>query len=104
MDAAAAIRLARLRAQLSKRELARRACTSPAAIVGYEAGTHEPTLPTLKRIVHAAGSRAEVVIGPADRRPEADTASRRLLQVLELAEHLPKRRAARRIAFPPLPR
>ena len=101
MEAATAIRMARRRAALSKRELARRARTSPAAIVFYESGEREPTLPTLQRILAAAGSRLEMAVVPSDTRPDPDTAGRRLVEVLELAEHLPHRRAARRLTFPP---
>jgi transcriptional regulator with XRE-family HTH domain len=94
--------LARLRARLSKRELARRASTSPAAIVKYEAGVNSPTLPTLERIVAAAGGqlKLEVKTLPIPR----DVSNHRVQQVLELAEHLPKRRAARVLAYPRLPR
>jgi transcriptional regulator with XRE-family HTH domain len=101
MNAPGAIRLARLRARLSKRELARRAGTSPAAIVHYESGAQAPTYPTLERIVAAAGCRASIRLEPmpAERRVAAE----RLHQVLELAEHLPRRRAARRLAYPKLP-
>ena len=55
MGAAEVIRRAREAAGLSKRELARRAGTSPAAIVAYEAGDREPTFRTLRRLVRAAG-------------------------------------------------
>lgn len=60
MDAAAIVSIARERAGLSKRELARRAGTSPAAIVKYEAGTMSPTVETLSRILDAAGWSIEV--------------------------------------------
>jgi transcriptional regulator with XRE-family HTH domain len=102
VNAAGAIKLARLRAQLSKRELARRAHTSPAAIVQYESGGREPTLPTLERIVGAAGSQAvlRVVPAPIDR----EVASARLVQVLRFAEHFPRRPAARQVRYPQLPR
>jgi transcriptional regulator with XRE-family HTH domain len=100
MEAATAIREARRRARLSKRQLARRAGTSPAAIVLYESGRREPTLPTLQRILAAAGQRAELVVRAARGGPDAETAGRRLAEVLALAERLPQRRAARRMAFP----
>src|SRR5690348_15759150 len=102
MTAATAIRTARLRAGLSKRTLARAAGTSPAAIVWYESGEREPTLPTLQRILGAAGSRADLAVVPSTRRPDPTTADERLAEVLDLADHLPQRRAARRLAFPPL--
>lgn len=60
MDAAAIVSIARERAGLSKRELARRAGTSPAAIVKYEAGAMSPTVDTLSRILDAAGWSIEV--------------------------------------------
>lgn len=101
MDAAVLIRSARERAGLSKRELARRAGTSPAAIVTYEQGSRVPTVDTLMRIVTAAGADADVRL-TTRRAPDPETAGRRLEQVLELAEHLPRRPAARRLAFPPL--
>jgi transcriptional regulator with XRE-family HTH domain len=103
MDAAQAIRTARETAGLSKRELARRAQTSPAAIVAYESGTREPSLPTLRRILGAAGSRAELVLRGQDL-PDPETLGRRLAEVLEFAEHFPHRRRADRLAFPPLRR
>jgi transcriptional regulator with XRE-family HTH domain len=102
MNAAGAIKLARIRAQLSKRELARRAATSPAAIVHYESGERAPTYPTLERIVAAAGYRT--VLDIECTRPNRRVASERLQQVLELAEHLPHRPPARTLSYPPLPR
>ncbi len=101
MDAAVLIRSARERAGLSKRELARRAGTSPAAIVTYEQGSRVPTVDTLMRIVTAAGADADVRLA-ARSAPDPQVAGRRLEQVLDLAEHLPRRPAARRLSFPPL--
>jgi transcriptional regulator with XRE-family HTH domain len=102
MDAATAIRIARQRAGLSKRELARRASTSPAAIVLYESGSRQPTLPTLERILGAAGVRTDLGITSPARRPDPETAGRRLSEVLDLAELLPRRPPSVRLAFPPL--
>jgi transcriptional regulator with XRE-family HTH domain len=102
MDAATAIRAARETAGLSKRELARRAGTSPAAIVAYESGDREPTLPTLARICASANARLAVSVVPARTLPDQATLAHRLQQVLDLAEELPRRRAARRLSFPPL--
>jgi transcriptional regulator with XRE-family HTH domain len=102
VDAATAIRMARLRAGLSKRELARRAATSPAAIVFYESGARQPTIPTLERILVAAGARPELEISSSRRRPDPETAGRRLAEVLDLAELLPRRRPSGRLGFPPL--
>lgn len=102
MDAATVIRRARESAGLSKRELARRAGTSPAAIVAYESGDRDPTFRTLRRLVQAAGYDSEVVTRPSGRRLDPVVAARRLAEVLDLADHLPQRKAARRLGFPPL--
>lgn len=103
MKVATAIRAARRRARLSKRALARRARTSPAAIVLYESGERDPTVSTLQRIVEAAGATVDLVVAPAVPRPDAERAGRVLAEVLELAEHLPRRRNRRALTFPPLP-
>ena len=100
MDAGNLLRIAREQAGLSKRELARRARTSAAALVTYERGTRDPTVRTFLRIVHAAGADADVRVGR--RGPDPAVAGRRLEQVLELADALPQRRAARTLAFPRL--
>ena len=104
MEAASVIRSARETAGISKRELARRARTSAAAIVAYESGTREPSLPTLQRILHAAGARAEMNIVAAPNLPDAATLGHRLEQVLELAEHLPRRPPLLRLPYPPFAR
>ena len=103
MNAALAVQTAREHAGLSKRELARRAGTSPAAIVAYESGTRDPTVGTLARLVAAAGAQGEIEIDVGPPRPDAQTCGRRLGQVLELAEHLPRRRASSRLEYPPFP-
>jgi len=101
VNAAGVIKLARLRAGLSKRELARRAGTSPAAIVHYESGAQAPTLPTLERVVSAAGTRIVVEL---DRSPiDRHVADERVQQVLRFADHFPRKPAARRLPYPPLP-
>jgi transcriptional regulator with XRE-family HTH domain len=102
MDAAVIVRRARERAGLSKRELARRAGTSPAAIVHYEQGARDPGVETLGRILDAAGAGAR--IGLVRRGPDPVVAGQRLEQVLELADALPHRRAHRTLDFPPLAR
>ena len=101
MNAAGAIKLARLRAKLSKRELARRARTSPAAIVQYESGAREPGLSTLERIVEAAGWRPRLTLEQSRERRLRQAYD--LRQVLELAEHMPQRRRPKQLPFPPLP-
>jgi transcriptional regulator with XRE-family HTH domain len=101
MTAATAIRRARQQAGISKRELARRAQTSPAAIVAYEAGTREPTFSTFRRIIEAAGFDAVVSLVPSGRRPDRATAARHLVDVVELAQAIPRRRPApRELTYP----
>ena len=102
MDAAEVIRRARETRGLSKRELARRAGTSPAAIVAYETGERDPTFRTLRRLLRAAGYESELVTRPVRGRLDRARAAERLVEVLELAEHLPHRRPATRLSFPPL--
>jgi transcriptional regulator with XRE-family HTH domain len=103
MDAALAIRTAREHAGLSKRELARRAATSPAAIVHYEAGTRDPTVGTLVRIIEATGVVGVIDLAAGPPRPTPVVNARRLAAVLDLAERLPRRAAARDLEYPPLP-
>ena len=103
MNAARTIRQARVAAGLSKRELARRAGTSPAAVVAYETGRRDPTVSTFERLLAATGARAELTVAPARPRVDPREAARRLAQVLELADQLPRRPAARRLDYPVLP-
>ncbi len=103
VDAASTIQTAREHAGLSKRELARRAHTSPAAIVAYESGTRDPAVGTLARIVAATGTVGDIELGSGRLRPDVQVASERLEQVLGLAEQLPHRRPSGRLAFPPFP-
>lgn len=60
------IKIARLEAKLSQRELARRAVTSQAALSAYESGKKSPTLDTLHRIVRAAGLDLRIQVVPYD--------------------------------------
>jgi transcriptional regulator with XRE-family HTH domain len=98
MEPADMIRTVREAAHLSKRELARRAGTSPAAIVEYESGRRDPNAGTLLRILRAAGGGLELI----ERRGRLDDArqGRLLLEVLRLAEHLPARPASRSLPYP----
>ena len=91
MDAAQTLRLARARAGLSLRALARRAGTSHATLSAYEAGRVNPAVDTLDRIVRAAGYSvaAELVRRVDDGDPAAR--GRELVEVLELAAQFPAR-------------
>jgi transcriptional regulator with XRE-family HTH domain len=99
MDAARWIRSARERAGLSKRELARRARTSPAAVIAYESGARDPTVGTLRRLLAATGTDLEVA---PTRRPDPHQAAARLEQVLDLADALPYR-PERHLPYPRFP-
>jgi transcriptional regulator with XRE-family HTH domain len=57
---------ARTRAGLTQAELARRAGTAQSAIAAYEAGKRQPTLPTLYRILAAAGFDLRARLAPHD--------------------------------------
>jgi transcriptional regulator with XRE-family HTH domain len=64
--AGALIADARSRAGMTQAELAARAGTVQSAIAAYEAGHRQPTLPTLYRIVAAAGFDLRARLAPAD--------------------------------------
>jgi transcriptional regulator with XRE-family HTH domain len=105
MDAASAIRAARRRAGLTQLALATMAGTSQATVSAYESGRKQPSLPTLSRLLAAAGSR--LAVEPAERpvievsERQLAKAGRGLIEVLELAEALPTRHH-RRLRFPGL--
>jgi uncharacterized protein len=79
MNAAELLREARTDAGLTQRELARRATTSQAAVARYETGAAVPSIPTLRRLLAAAGRELELTTrprrapftGPVGRRVEA---------------------------------
>ena len=67
------IRDARRRAGLSQVELGRRAGVTQSVVSAYESGTRQPALPTLERLVRAAGYTLEInVRGSTLRAPAAD--------------------------------
>lgn len=90
MDTARLIRISRERAGLSKRELARRAGTSPAAIVKYESGTTSPTVDTLNRILRVAGWEIEVQVTQVSQQlVERGVMMHELLGIVDLVEIRP---------------
>lgn len=95
MNAAQLLRRARGRAGLSTRELARRAGTSHATVIAYEAGRKSPTVDTLDRLLRAAGFEVEPHLVPA---PEPDRGEE-LAAALELAARFPARHT-RTLRFP----
>lgn len=64
--AAGLIRLARSKTGLTQRELANRAGVSQQVVSAYETRRKEPTLPTLERLISAAGLELRVQLEPAD--------------------------------------
>lgn len=98
MDSARIIRLARERAGLSKRELARLAGTSPAAIVKYESGQTSPTVDTLNRIVSATGSSLE--IKTSLRRTDQFERAQVCIELLEIVDVMDLKPAFDKVMFP----
>jgi uncharacterized protein len=64
--AAALLRLARLKAGISQRELATRASVPTTMISAYERDKRQPSLPTLLRLLHAAGFELTMKLEPRD--------------------------------------
>ena len=100
MAGADIITQARMREGISKRELARRAHTSPAAIVEYESGRRSPTVDTLARLIDACGFGYNITLYSTATRERRKLAGKRLSEVLALADALPHRAAARTCGFP----
>lgn len=65
-EAAALLQLARLKAGLSQRELAERAGVPATMVSAYERGKRQPTLPTLLRLLKAAGFEMRMHLEPYD--------------------------------------
>jgi transcriptional regulator with XRE-family HTH domain len=68
--AAALLQLARLKAGLSQCALAERASVPATMISAYERDRRQPTLPTLLRLLHAAGFELNMRLEPYDRHDE----------------------------------
>jgi transcriptional regulator with XRE-family HTH domain len=101
------VRAARRRAGLTQAELARRAGTSQPVVSAYEHGRRDPSVGTLTRLVAAAGERLELSSAPrpaSDISPprDLDEHARRLLDVLSLADAVPRRRRAAVLRAPRL--
>jgi uncharacterized protein len=96
MEPGALLRAARRRQGLSQAEVARRAGTSQPVISAYERGRRDPTYRTLRRLVEATGERLRVdsVVAASDLSPPRDVEehARRLLDVLSVADAVPRRR------------
>lgn len=89
------VRFVRRRGGLSQRELARRAGTSQPVVSAYEHDRRDPTFGTLRRLVEAGGHRLRLDVVPAGPSiPPAATPEehgRRLLDVLSVADAVPRR-------------
>ena len=94
-DAATIVRVARARAGLSLRELARRADTSHPALVAYEAGRTQPSVVTLARVVEAAGFDLDLELRPRREHLRSVDRGEELEAVLALAEAFPARHRRR---------
>ena len=105
MDAAVALRGARVGAGLTQAQLAERTGTSQATISAYENGSKQPSVATLSRLLAATGSRltvaraSQAVIEPSSR--QLKRTARALADVLALAEALPVRHR-RELKYPRL--
>ena len=82
---------ARLRAQLSLRELAARGATSHSTIVAYEQGRKSPGVDVYIRLINACGVDLGLVSSPRLHFPEPDERGKELEEVLNLAEKFPAR-------------
>src|SRR4051794_32342249 len=106
MEPGELLRVARTRRGLTQADLARRARTSQPVISAYEHGRRDPTFGTLRRLIEATGERLVVsAAAPAsDLPPPADPQehARRLLDVLSLADAIPRRRTSTTLRAPRL--
>jgi transcriptional regulator with XRE-family HTH domain len=96
VSAAKVIRDVRRRQGLTQAQLAQRAGTTQPVISAYEHGRRDPGYEMLRKLVEAAGERLRVDAVPEgpDLPPPADVEehARRLLEVLSLADAIPRRR------------
>lgn len=83
-----------MRSGLTLRALATSAGTSHSTIAAYEAGRVSPTVPTLTRILRAAGWEDRPDLRPVVD-PDPHGRGRELEQVLELAGQFPARHGRR---------
>lgn len=89
MNAGHLLRTTRVDAGLTQAELAARAGTSQAAVARYESGSVSPSIATLERLIHAAGSELVLSAQPASATdlsgPRAVKLRRNRLEILNLA-------------------
>jgi len=99
MTAGELLREARRRAGLTQRELAARAGTSQAAVAAIESDRKAPTVPTMQRLLAAAGATLVLAEDPTQ---TLRRRGKRFEQALGLAEALPFRRDGG-LRFPRIP-
>ncbi len=85
------LRLARTRAGLSLRDLARRAGTSHSTVAAYEQGRKAPSVPTFLRIIDACGFATDFQLSLRVRERDGLDRGTELETVLDLAAHFPAR-------------
>lgn len=98
---AAVLRRARVAADLSLRELARRARTSHATLHAYEQGFKAPSVPTFLRILEAAGFAVDIEISRRVREADGIERGKELEAVLKLASQFPAK-VSKRLEIKPL--
>lgn len=76
------LRLARAKADMTQAELASEASVSQQSISAYETGRKQPTLPTLQRLLAAAGLEMRIRLEPIDYH---DSTLEAFMQTLPLA-------------------
>lgn len=99
MSSARFVRSLRRQAGLTQSDLARRSGIARTAINAYESGSRVPRFDALARIAEACGLWLDT-----SERPQVDIErnAEHLADVLDLAEHLPRRRRAERLDYPTL--
>ena len=98
------LRRARIRANLSLRELARRSGTSHPTLVAYESGRVDPGTKVADRILRAAGFEPRLELVRPAMTANGRATGDELADILSLAEHLPHRRRSRYLDAPTFPR
>jgi transcriptional regulator with XRE-family HTH domain len=89
---------ARRRAGLTQEQLAQRASVPQSTISVYERGGREPTVPTLERLLRAAGFRVELELVPLGIDTERN--GRVLRDLLGLVDAIPAGPRRGELAFP----
>ena len=103
MDTGALVATARRRAHLGVRGLARRSGTSHATLLAYERGRVEPSASVATRVVAAAGFVIEARLRAVPPGSSGTARSQEVVDVLTLAEALPRRRRSVRLDAPIFP-